>query len=43
MATYAYSISMGEGSSAWGPAAALAMVPVLGLVLIAMNSYVRRA
>jgi len=26
-----------------GSAAALAMVPILGLVLIAMSSYVRRA
>jgi multiple sugar transport system permease protein len=43
MATYAYSISMGGGQLGLGSAAALAMVPVLGLVLIAMSSYVRRA
>ena len=43
MATYAYSISMGGGQLGLGSAAALAMVPVLGAVLILMNSYVRRA
>jgi multiple sugar transport system permease protein len=43
MATYAYSISMGGGQLGLGSAAALAMVPVLGLVLVAMNFYVRRA
>ncbi len=43
MATYAYSISMGGGQLGLGSAAALAMVPVLGLVLIAMSSYVRKA
>jgi multiple sugar transport system permease protein len=43
MATYAYAISMGGGQLGLGSAAALAMVPVLGLVLIAMSSYVRRA
>ncbi len=43
MATYAYSISMGGGQLGLGSAAALAMVPVLGLVLVAMSSYVRRA
>jgi multiple sugar transport system permease protein len=43
MATYAYAISMGGGQLGLGSAAALAMVPVLGLVLIAMSTYVRRA
>ncbi len=43
MATYAYTISMGGGQMGLGSAAALAMVPVLGLVLLAMSSYVRRA
>lgn len=43
MATYAYVISVTTGQLGLGSAAALAMVPVLGLVLIAMNSYVRRA
>ena len=43
MATYAYSISMGGGQLGLGSAAALAMVPVLGLVLIMMSSYVRRS
>ena len=43
MATYAYAISMGGGQMGLGSAAALAMVPVLGLVLVAMSSYVRRA
>jgi multiple sugar transport system permease protein len=43
MATYAYAISMGGGQLGLGSAAALAMVPVLGLVLIAMSLYVRRA
>jgi multiple sugar transport system permease protein len=42
MATYAYSISMGGGQLGLGSAAALAMVPVLGLVLLLMSSYVRR-
>ena len=42
MATYAYSISMGGGQLGLGSAAALAMVPVLGLVLLAMTLYVRR-
>ncbi|HKW90563.1 MAG TPA: sugar ABC transporter permease [Methylomirabilota bacterium] len=42
MATYAYSISMGGGQLGLGSAAALAMVPVLGLVLLAMSWYVRR-
>jgi multiple sugar transport system permease protein len=43
MATYAYSVGMNSGQMGMGSAAALAMVPVLGLVLIAMSSYVRRA
>ncbi|HET7343840.1 MAG TPA: sugar ABC transporter permease [Methylomirabilota bacterium] len=43
MATYAYSISMGGGQLGLGSAAALAMVPVLGIVLLLMSSYVRRA
>jgi multiple sugar transport system permease protein len=43
MATYAYVISVTSGQMGLGSAAALAMVPVLGLVLIAMSSYVRRA
>jgi multiple sugar transport system permease protein len=43
MATYAYAISMGGGQLGLGSAAALAMVPVLGLILIAMSFYVRRA
>ncbi len=43
MATYAYSISMGGGQLGLGSAAALAMVPVLGVVLLLMNWYVRKA
>ncbi len=43
MATYAYAISMGGGQLGLGSAAALAMVPVLGVVLLLMSSYVRRA
>ncbi len=43
MATYAYAISMGGGQMGLGSAAALAMVPVLGLVLVAMSFYVRKA
>ena len=43
MATYAYAISMGGGQLGLGSAAALAMVPVLGIVLLLMSSYVRRA
>jgi len=43
MATYAYAISMGGGQLGLGSAAALAMVPVLGVVLLMMSSYVRRA
>jgi multiple sugar transport system permease protein len=42
MATYAYSISMGGGQMGLGSAAALAMVPALGLILLAMSWYVRR-
>jgi len=43
MATYAYALSVGSGQMGLGSAAALAMVPVLGVVLLAMSSYVRRA
>jgi multiple sugar transport system permease protein len=43
MATYAYSVGMSSGQMGMGSAAALAMVPVLGVVLLAMSSYVRRA
>jgi multiple sugar transport system permease protein len=43
MATYAYAISMGGGQMGLGSAAALAMVPVLGLILVAMSFYVRKA
>src|SRR5262249_47446125 len=43
MATYAYVVSVTTGQVGLGSAAALAMVPVLGLVLIMMSSYVRRA
>ena len=42
MATYAYAISMGGGQLGLGSAVALAMVPVLGLVLLAMSLYVRK-
>jgi len=42
MATYAYAISMGGGQLGLGSAVALAMVPVLGLVLLAMSFYVRK-
>src|SRR5207237_9610454 len=42
MATYAYSVGMNSGQMGMGSAAALAMVPVLGVVLLAMSSYVRR-
>jgi multiple sugar transport system permease protein len=42
MATYAYAISMGGGQMGLGSAAALAMVPALGLILVAMSWYVRR-
>src|SRR5919204_2384863 len=43
MATYAYSVGMSSGQLGMGSAAALAMVPVLGVVVIAMSSYVRRS
>jgi ABC-type polysaccharide transport system permease subunit len=43
MATYAYSVGMSSGQLGMGSAAALAMVPVLGVVLLLMSSYVRRA
>ena len=43
MATYAYSVGMSSGQLGMGSAAALAMVPVLGVVLLMMSSYVRRA
>ena len=43
MATYAYSVGMSSGQMGMGSAAALAMVPVLGVVLLLMSSYVRRA
>jgi multiple sugar transport system permease protein len=42
MATYAYSVGMSSGQMGMGSAAALAMVPVLGVVLLLMSSYVRR-
>ena len=42
MATYAYVISVTTGQLGLGSAAALAMVPVLGVVLMLMSSYVRR-
>jgi len=42
MATYAYVISVTSGQLGLGSAAALAMVPVLGVVLMLMSSYVRR-
>ena len=42
MATYAYAISMGGGQLGLGSAVALAMVPVLGLVLLLMTLYVRK-
>ena len=43
MATYAYSISMGAGQMGLGSAVALSMVPVLGLLLLIMTFYVRKA
>src|SRR5439155_1524864 len=43
MATYAYAVGMSSGQLGMGSAAALAMVPVLGVVLLMMSSYVRRA
>ena len=42
MATYAYSLSMGSGQMGLGSAAALSMVPVLGLVLVVLARYVRK-
>jgi multiple sugar transport system permease protein len=42
MATYAYVIGVTTGQLGLGSAAALAMVPVLGVVLMLMSSYVRR-
>ncbi len=42
MATYAYALSMGGGQMGLGSAAALSMVPVLGLVLVALTYYVRK-
>lgn len=42
MATYAYSLSMGVGEMGLGSAAALGMVPVLGLVLVLLTFYVRK-
>jgi multiple sugar transport system permease protein len=42
MATYAYSISMASGQMGLGSAVALGMVPVLGLVLVALTFYVRK-
>src|SRR4029450_12595797 len=40
MATYAYSLSMGAGQMGLGSAVALSMVPVLGLLLVALTFYV---
>jgi multiple sugar transport system permease protein len=42
MATYAYSLSMGAGQMGLGSAVALSMVPVLGLLLVLLTSYVRK-
>ena len=42
MATYAYSLSMGAGQMGLGSAVALSMVPVLGLLLVALTFFVRR-
>jgi multiple sugar transport system permease protein len=42
MATYAYALSMGSGQMGLGSAAALSMVPVLGLVLVLLARYVRK-
>ena len=42
MATYAFAISMGGGQLGLGSAAAMAMVPVLGLVLALLTFYVRK-
>ena len=43
MATYAYSLSMGAGQMGLGSAVALSMVPVLGLLLVILTFYVRKA
>jgi len=43
MATYAYSLSMGAGKMGLGSAVALSMVPVLGLLLVALTFFVRKA
>ena len=42
MATYAYALSRGSGQMGLGSAAALSMVPVLGLVLVLLARYVRK-
>jgi multiple sugar transport system permease protein len=42
MATYAYALSMGGGQLGLGSAAALAMMPVLAVVLVLLTLYVRR-
>jgi multiple sugar transport system permease protein len=42
MATYAYALSFGSGQMGLGSAAALSMVPVLGLVLVVLARYVRK-
>jgi multiple sugar transport system permease protein len=42
MATYAYSLSMGAGQMGLGSAVALGMVPVLGLLLVALTLFVRK-
>jgi multiple sugar transport system permease protein len=42
MATYSFAISMGGGQLGLGSAAAMAMVPVLGLVLALLTLYVRK-
>ena len=43
MATYAYSLSMGAGQMGLGSAVALSMVPVLGLLLVALTLFVRKS
>lgn len=42
MATYAYALGMSSGQLGLGSAAALSMVPVLGLVLVLLTFYVRK-
>ena len=42
MATYAYSLSVGVGQMGLGSAVALSMVPVLGLLLVALTLFVRK-